>query len=259
MSVVIDGSLVNPDYPRVCYNNLSAAAAITASSEATDFDKENVQDGLTSTFWKPTSQDSYLEFDMGSATTIDYIGIAGHNCGTQGNTINIQYWDGASWQTIDTITPTDDSVILFLFESQNRQIFKIEFTGGSVPSVASIFMGVQLVMERQLYGGHTPIIFAKQHVIRPNISETGQYLGRSVVREGAFLRADFPNLTAAWVRTNILPFIEDAVDNPFFFAWRPTSYPDEVCYCWTDGDLSASNMGQRDLMQFSINANAKLL
>lgn len=258
MSIIIDGSLTNPDYPRVCYNNLSAAATITASSEATDFDKENVQDGLTSTFWKPTSQDSYLEFDMGSATEIDYIGIAGHNCGTQGNTVLIDYWDGADWQNIDSVSPSDDTVILFLFETANYTKFRVQFTGGSVPSVACIFMGVQLVMQRQIYGGHTPIIFAKQNVIRPNISEKGHYLGRSVVRGGAFLSADFSNLTAAWVRNNILPFIEDAVDNPFFFAWRPTSYPDEVCYCWTDGDLSASNIGQRDLMQFSIRANARL-
>lgn len=261
MAVIIDSALTNPDHPRICYNNLSAAATVTASTEASGFAKENVQNALTWNFWQPTTQTSFLEFDFGSPTAIDYIGIAGHNCGTQGNTINIQYWDGlspGSWVTIDTTTPTDDSVILFLFASSNHQIFKVEFTGGSVPNVASIFMGNQLTMQRTIYGGHSPVTMSKKTVIRPNKSEGGQWLGRSTIRQSAIVNAEFKNLTASWFRANFEPFMNDAIDDPFFFAWRPTTYPTELAYCWTGGDLTASNMGQADLMQVSLSASARL-
>lgn len=264
MPVVIDSSLTNPDHPRICYNNLAAGAGVTltASTEAsTSFAKENVVDPATWNFWQPSSQNSYIDVDFGTGTAVNYIAIRGHNCGTQGNVVNIQYSDNASpesFTTIDTHTPTDDSIILFLFATETRQKFRIEFTGGSVPTVGNIWVGTQLVMPQQIYGGHTPIIFAKKTVVRPTRSETGQYLGRSLVRQGVVLQADFTHLTASWVRANLEDFINDAATKPFFFAWRPTTYVEEICYIFTGDDLSASNMGVKDLMQFSLSGGGRI-
>lgn len=261
MAVIIDSVLANPNNPVIAYADIASTATLTESSEAAGFAAENVQNSLTYNFWKPTSQNSYIEFDFGSSKTIDYIGIAGHNCGTQGNTINIYYWDGASpgsWVLIDTTAPTDDGIILFLFASSSHQIFKAEFVGGGVPSVAVIHMGARLTVERRIYGGHTPVTLAKQTVIRPQKSEGGQWLGRSIVRQGASTSVALNNLTASWFRTNFKPFMDSAITNSFFFAWRPTAYSTEVAYCWTNGDIKPSNMGQANLMQVSFKVDARL-
>lgn len=261
MTVVIDGTLTNPNYPRFGYSNLSRTATVTASSEATDFDATNVQNGLTWNFWKPTTQNSYLDFAFGSSTTINYVGIAAHNMGTQGNTVLIQRANGTSpetYTTIDSHTPTDDSVIMFLFDDVSNTDFRISITGGSVPSIGVVYMGDVMVSERPFYGGHTPITLSKKTVVRPQKSEGGQWLGRTKIREGAQTSITINNLSAAWVRSTFSDFIDSAIDYPFFFAWRPTSYPAEVAYCWTAGDITASNTGQADKMQTSFNVDALL-
>lgn len=115
-------------------------------------------------------------------------------------------------------------------------------------------MGKALEMERPIYGGHTPISLSRTTTIRGNRTEEGQFAGRSVIRRGAIGAWTWSHLTAAWVRRYLQPFIEEARTRPFFILWRPETFPDEAAYCWTEGDLSAQNMGLRDYMSFTLNA-----
>jgi hypothetical protein len=111
-------------------------------------------------------------------------------------------------------------------------------------------------MQRGLYGGHSPINLSRVTVSRSNRSEGGQFLGRYIVRSGFKTSAEWGHLTASWYRENFDPFVESATQYPFFFAWRPETFPDEVAYCWTDGDIQPANMGIKTLMSVGININA---
>lgn len=261
MGIEISGTLTDPNNSRVLYNNLAtlSTATLTSSSDASvDFAKENIIDPATYNFWKPSTQDSFIDVDFGSNTILNYIAIRGHNCGTQGNTINIQSFNGVTYDTIDSVTPTNNDIVIFLFDDVNVQQYRVEFTGGSVPTVSNIFFGTQLVIPQRIYGGVTPIIFAKQTAIRPNVSDGGQFLGRSKISQGVQLSVSYDHIKADFARTSLQPFFDDAILNPFFFAWRPQDYPNEICYIQTTGDLTASNMGMRDLMSFGISGVGRI-
>jgi hypothetical protein len=148
----------------------------------------------------------------------------------------------------------DDRPIMRLVEPTSATRFRLRLVGPSVPTIGVIRMGKALEMERPLYGGHTPISLARNTVIRPNISERGQWLGRSIIRSGASGSWNWTHLTAAWVRRYLQPFITAARTRPFFIAWRPEAFPAEAGYCWTTKDLSAANMGRRDFMSFQLDA-----
>jgi hypothetical protein len=148
----------------------------------------------------------------------------------------------------------DDRPIMQLVEETRANKFRIKVVGQTTPVLGVIYMGKALEMPRALYAGHTPIGLARDTVTRPNISERGQFLGRSIIRSGSRGSWAWDNLTPAWVRRYLDPFIVSARTFPFFIWWRPSTKPGEVGYCWTQQDLSATNNGTQALMSFSLEA-----
>lgn len=255
MSVRIVNAPSNPNNPVILYDNQVANATVTPSTEAAGFDGDNTISGLTYNFWKPTAMPATIEYDNAAFTAVDACGIAAHNLGSQGCGVTVQYWDGAAYQDIDTFYPVDDSAILFLFTLQAATKYRLSIVGDSVPSIGVVYFGKRLEVTRRVYGGHTPIVFSNNNTIRPNRSEGGQWLGRSVVRTGASVGIDFNNIEASWMRENWKDFVDGVVTNAFFMAWRPTAYPQEVGFCWTSNDVRASNLGQAALMSTGLQVN----
>lgn len=157
----------------------------------------------------------------------------------------------------------DDRPIMMLLEEMDQfeafslkaLRFRVVFVGNQALKVGVIYLGRALEMQREMYGGHTPISLNRSTVVRPNISERGQFLGRSIVRSGASGSWSWKNLKADWVRRYLDPFIAAARLRPFFILWRPQTFPSEAGYCWTTGDVAApSNSGGRDFMTFTLDA-----
>lgn len=148
----------------------------------------------------------------------------------------------------------DDRPIMVLVEEHTSHRFRVRVAGQSTPVIGVIRMGKALEMERPIYGGHTPLNLSRTTVIRPNISERGQFLGRSIIRSGASGSWSWKNLTAAWVRRYLDPFLEAIRTTPFFILWRPSSFPGEAGYCWTTADHAPTNMGSKDRMSITIDA-----
>jgi hypothetical protein len=48
------------------------------------------------------------------------------------------------------------------------------------------------------------------------------------------------------------PFLLAAQETPFFFAWRPTTYPTECGYCWLISDPTPSNSQANGMMAVSL-------
>jgi len=62
------------------------------------------------------------------------------------------------------------------------------------------------------------------------------------------------HLPAAWYRQYFDPFVKAARTQPFFIAWRHDTFPEDVSYCWTHDDIKPSNMGIKNFMQVSVEA-----
>ncbi len=277
MAIVLSGALalgttaaaISLKSPRIGYENRLRDTGMTVSTSTAESDAEgeSVINSLTYDFWQPTAVPGVIAFTFPEAITADYCGIAGHTLTETGNDVELQYWDAgaspAAWVSLGSVLPgseTGNKTIMFLFDSVSSAIWRLIVDGGTgttMPVLGVVSIGVSLVLERNIYGGHTPITLSKNTVIRPQTSEGGQFLGRSIIREGASTKITLNNLSASWVRSDFFPFMESARTFPFFFSWRATAaYADEVAYCWTNKDIRVTNNGQADLMNTSFSVDA---
>ena len=269
MAVIIDNNLLlSPEgqpltHARILYRTIwrKPAATVTASSEQAEFPASAAAHELTYEYWRPESLPATWEVDAGEACEVDSCGMAAHTLGTNQCTVEVQYFDGSDWQTVDDVAPGSNAAIMFLFEAQTASRWRIRVTGDSTPSVGVVFFGKTLKMARPIYGGHSPLNLSRETVREPNRSERGQWLGLSVNRRGVSAEFQWSNLKAAWYRANFDPFVEYATQSrgTFFIAWRPADYPKEVGYCWVDSDdITPQNSGRKDFVEVSMSVRGQV-
>ena len=245
--------------PVIGYNNLLESGTVSASTEATGYEKENAFDWLTYDWWKPTAVTAYLTVDMGSATACDYFALAGHDLGTQGAGVVLQYsTDNFAADINDaftTLTPSDDSVIFQSFTSQSKRYWRVKLTT-AVASLGTVAFGERLDMPEGMGVGFIPPTMSFDDDVTNNRAHGGAYLGRSVLREGASGSISFDLLTPAFVRSDWMPFIEHARSKPFFLSWDETNYSGEAAYCWTDGAITPPKYSHTNYMSASLKYKA---
>lgn len=240
---------------RIGYRTITRDATVTATSEAPGFPASAVRHPLTYERWAPTVAPAALTIDAGAPVAADYVGIAAHTIGTTGAAVTVSYsTDGTAWTDVLQTQPANDNAIMALFEPVLARYWRIRID--RVAEIGVIYIERALTVQRSMYGGHSPGTLSRQTEIEPSRSVTGQFLGRSIVRQGFATSYQWSNLTAAWYRANFDPFVESALRYPFFIAWRPDRFPNEVLYAWCNDDIEPTNMGVRDLMQVSFNVEA---
>jgi hypothetical protein len=234
-------------HSRIGMNNIVRDGTVSASSASTGFPASAAKNPLTYEFWRPASSPATWTVNALTAKEVDYVGIAAHTL--SGRAVTVQYsTDNSTWINVQTHNPTNNSPIMFLFAPITAQYWRISVTGG-IFSIGVIYVGKALEMQRACFAGLSPINFSRNSIVRPNRSEGGQWLGRSLVREGSSMSVSFRHLDYDWYKDNFDPFVEQAREYPFFFAWRPDNYPETVGYVWTADDISPSTMGIRNLLE----------
>lgn len=275
-------------HARIGYQTFVPDSTITASTEAAGFPASAVALSMTYEKWKPTALPATIEFVLPADSDSDYVGIAAHTLGSAGCTVAVEYaysltegetaffqshneLDGGpslsmdfaaqeyelleeSYTAAETIAPSDDSAIMVLVKETMARYWRLTITGSTIPEIGVVYIGKVLAMQRMIYGGHSPGTLSRQTDIRPTRSEGGQFLGRSIIRQGLATSFQWENLKAQWYRDNFDPFVEAARTAPFFIAWRPEDFPREVIYCWTSSDISPSNQGVKDFMSVGFSA-----
>jgi hypothetical protein len=238
-------------------NNWLSGGTASASSTASGFFANAPLNSLTYEKWKPTSGNATWEYDHGSSAQCDYCVIAAHTLGSSGSTLTVQYWNGILWVNLSPTTAIQsDEPIMAIFEPQVASRWRISVSTGSAPVVGVVKFGRALQMQRALYGGHSPIPFARQTILRSTKSETGEYLGWSKQRTYLQTSYEWQHLTAAWVRSNWPSFQRAVEDGPYFIAWRPATFGD-VGFCQTEQVPVPVNMGMRDFMSVTLNVMAR--
>lgn len=238
-------------------NNWLAGGTVTASGTATDYFADGPTNSLTYEKWAADALTATWEYDHGSAAECDYCCIGAHTMGTNGNTLQIQYWNGSSWSGLIPATAiTSDMPIMAIFPPQTRQRWRIQISTGTVPEIGVVKFGKALQMQRALYGGHTPLDYARQTIMRSNRSVTGEFLGRTKLRNTLATSYDWAHLKRDWLDANWKDFQLAIEEEPFFLAWRPGDFS-EVGLCYTDQIPVPTSMGIRDLFQVSLNVSAR--
>lgn len=252
MSVIIQSAYA-PDpaltHARIGYGSIAYGKTPIASSAVTGFPAIAATYPTTYEFWQPSAVPATWTIDNGLAVSCDCVGLVG-DFGGAGVAVQTSP-DGTTWTTQVSGTLTD-RINMLLFAAVSARYWRLEFTT-VVPKVAVAYICKALAMQRRIYQGHSPLTLSRTTEFNTNMSEGGQYVGRSIVRMGASTEASWQHLKADWYRTNFDPFVKDARTAPFFFAWRPSKYPNELGFVWVDGDIQPTNSGPKDFMNVSLN------
>lgn len=253
LSVDEESAGVNTYNPRIGYRNIITESNVVADEEASGYQAVNLALPPTYLRWRGASTDPQAIVVTQAAANVNYFAIAGHNLADC--TIQLQSSDdGASWDDVTAeILPGTNNVLYVEFADTSAAYWQLLLTpGANVPEIAVLHIGRSLRMQRRLYVGHAPLTLNRNSEVSSGYSESGQFLGRVVRRTTYAGSAAFQNLTPTWYRDYMEPFVAHAVTGPFFFAWRPGDYPDEVAYCWLSSDVRANNQRSNGMMQCSI-------
>ena len=241
------------------YDNLFTqdATTLSAAGVSTDFSVQSLKN------WQPWD---YCQFDAGSnsitidcisAQDIDYFAIGGHELFTTGATtitlkassnnfststtlatISISGTTFTGSYALDTSTSipsqtvTDNNVTIIKLDSVNYRYFKLEFNNTSECKIGILAIGQRMEFELGFYRDAMPPSLNEDIVVTNNKSESGIYLGRSVVRTGAKQQTiNLDKISHSWIYNTWLPFKQSAELNPFFYSWGNTPlYNNQLCY-----------------------------
>lgn len=199
-----------------------------------------------------------LRLDTFAAQGATCFGIAAHNLGSGAGRITFEHDSNAddTFTTIGTVSPDDDSPIMFFFNSISSARWRITVDRGVLPEIGVVRIGNPLTFERARYAGASPARMNRQTDVIGNISRTGELLGRSIKRTILRETIDWPRLSYSWVRANLdgpQGVIQSLEKNAAFFAWRPETISD-VAYLMRATCSSPRATGAVNLWDFSIDA-----
>lgn len=249
-----------PPFPlshaRIGYQTICTRDNVIASSQAAGFPAEDAVNVFTNEFWQPATLPATWTCDAGTGVDTDYIGIAAHTLGSTACSVTIEYsTDNTTWTHLNSFLPKDNRPVMLLYPTITARWWRFTLVGSTIPRIGVIYIGQSLQMQRAIYGGHAPLTLNRSTTIYNQMSEAGQFTARSITRQGNGTSFAWKYLRAAWYREFFDPFVLAARRTPFFIAWRPDKFPDEVGYVWTSSDINPSNMGVKDYMEVSMSVS----
>lgn len=237
--------------PLIGWHDLLHMGSVANIDAPSDAPRRNALNGLTYNYWRLGTGTQTLEVSLGGSQPVDYVGIAAHTLGSAGRRVRVQR--GTSNAHSEAwFAPSTDAPLMIYFPQASGSSWRVQVEAGPEAYIGVVYLGRALRMKRRIYGGHTPANLSRQTDILPQRSVNGAFLGRSVIRRGIATTYAFNNLPADWYREHFDPFVQSALERPFFIAWRPDDHPDECVYAWTTGDIAPTNTGTRDFMSVSF-------
>ena len=248
MTIVISQNLVlagatsyDPALPLIGWQNQVTATGTTADFEAAEHPAVNLANPATNLYWRSTDTVAqYLTFAVDEEQPIDYIGIAGHNFGSGGTVISVEYqqFDSVDWvELVEGFVVADDAPIIVAFRETLVSNIRIKLTpDGSTPEAAVVHIGAMLAMTSGIIPGHTPLEVGRTTRLAVGVAESGDYLGKIVLAQIRRTQVAFRPVEGDWYWREMEPFISQGIGTTFFYAGFPQSRPRAVGYCWLASD-----------------------
>lgn len=245
--------------PVIGIDNLVTVDNVTAETEAAGYPITNVANPITSpgARWRANdTTEQAVSVVVNTVEEIDYIAVARHNFGSAQIPVTVEGSTdgGMGWSELVAETLlADDAPAIFRFDPQALTNIRLVLgEGDEAAEIAVLYTGKLLILQRRVYVGHTPITYGRSTTIVNGKSEGGDFLGRIVTSEQRSTSVDLKNITPAWYRQSMDPFIEASKDTPFFFAWRPGDYPNEVGFCWMTNEPQPQNARPNGMMNIQM-------
>lgn len=256
MSIYINQTLINNEsladqpltHARICWQ--SVTGTITGTVGDTGFPLTSAFNPATYERYRPSGGVlSEIVIDCLTSANADYLAM--QLSGSTSIALEAST-DNTSWLPVHSATLNNDKVAMLLFQEISYRYFKIIITGTAI-EVVSLMIGKSLAMQREIHSGISPMNLSPTRIVRPNVSGTGQWLGSSLQRVGYSASFNWDNLTNDWYRQNFDLLNQNTPRaNPFFIAWRPITYQDDVTYCLATNDIAPSYTGTRNFMSVAL-------
>lgn len=251
------GAGIDLDAPMFGYKNYVDPAGVSATTSDALYPVTNLANVSTASFWRGTSTAlHYVTATFASAQDIDYVGVARHNFGTAGIAVSVETQEGLGDPWVEVIAPAipaNNATLIFRFVKATTYAVRLKLAAGSAfPEAAVLYAGPLLVSTQRIYVGHSPITLNRQTQVVNGQSESGNYLGRIITGSSLSTSVALTHLKPDWYRANFDPFVEASQSTPFFFGWRPQSYPAECGYSWLTNNPSPTNMMANGMMQVTL-------
>lgn len=213
-----------------------SASSTAAASGTTTYDAANAFDGLTYDYWQAAAGGAqWLKIALPVSAPVDYMCLAAHDLGTKAASVQLQgSLDDATYVNLlpeGTFTPANDRPIVKLFNKAAYRYFKLTVTPASGTAKIGVWMmGASTPLQRGVRVGHQPATFARKVDFTANRSESGNFVGRSVLRVANDVDIDLSKLTDRWYREHFEPFAIKAETRPWAFVWDRWRRPDEAFF-----------------------------
>ena len=250
----------DPNAPLFCFQNLVTASNVAAANQAA-YPESNAANPSTAEEWRSSNPGTlhFFTISLGATTPATYLAIAKHNFGSAGIPIRIDGQLAAgNWVVlVNEVTLPDDKPAIFVFSEVAVQALRFRVDPSAVgvhPRAAVVYAGVHLRSTQKVYVGHAPITLNHQVSSVAASSSSGNFLGSVVVGRKTGAQLVLTDLDPVWVRGQLEPFLVHARDQrkPFFFAWRPHTYPRECGYVWLSGDPVITNARSNGMMSVTL-------
>lgn len=228
-----------PVKPRIIVAD-AGLTVLTQSSQAAEFPASALNNALTYERWMPTNTTGWATFDMGVPTTIYGACIAVHNL--MGATVTIRSSDdNVTYISRGGGVPVDSSAVMNLLTTPvTARYWRVWWTGGVANSS---YLGVCAWAKESLTlpectnpTASTPLKFTRKTLISPNVSADGNWLGRSIMKQGSA-----GQLVLEYIAENDYASVVDPLVKRLRYAPFGIALPNgEAHYCWTTGDVQVS-------------------
>ena len=250
----IAGIVIATEEPSILWDDLLGKGTLTASSALDDGAGANAVFDGTADRWRPSAMPATLAMTLPSAAWADCAAIVGHNLGTAGATLFVEYWDGAAWAVAATLAPDDDKPLCLIFEKMLSAQWRLRITGATLIYIARAMIGKRLVVPGGVTPPYVPLNMADEvELLDDGRSRNGQHIPAPVQRTGGAASIDIMPQEWEWVRTEFEPFRQHFNrGKAFFFMASPACYPEDIGYCWRDGREINPSFQNAFLMNISM-------
>ncbi|GEM_PF-1024707 len=180
-----------------------------------------------------TAASEWLKIDAGEGETltVSCLGISGHDLYTQGaENIVLQFSDDDSGWTncLSPFTPSDDSTIFKTFAITTHRYFRLLIPScyTASPQIGVLFIGSYFSFPVYPDPGFDPD--GQEKEFKGQWSREGHLLGMISKYTRREISVRFQRLTPDFLANTFIPFWQNHVPSPFFWAWDTTNHPEEV-------------------------------
>lgn len=252
---------INENSPRIGINNLANQSNIQSQigtlptnpaylAALPNTDERWKSQGIPSHLFRVVISSEQAEF-------IDYFGIAAHRglIGKQIRVVIRRY--GYPNVDIAPFMVTKSTPIFRLIEAAECNEVLIIFEGDGSDfdiDIGFISIGQTVALPRRIYVGHSPMPFSRRPETRFLVSDNGTFLGQEKQKTLMRSSVSMSNIPPDYYRDIIYPSFQlPAETQPFFWSWRPGTYPDEVAFCWLPtGQFNQQNEKPNGFMNISF-------